>query len=44
MGSYERIAQEGLSAAERDDVLREELRDYRNGLQQLTAVWQFKPA
>lgn len=44
MSLYERVAREGLTAAERDDVLRGELRDYRDGLQQLTADWQFKPA
>ena len=44
MSLYERVAREGLTAVERDDVLRAELRDYRDGLQQLTAEWQLKSA
>lgn len=44
MGLYERMAREGLTQDQRDDVLRTELRAYRDGLQQLCADWHFNPA
>ena len=43
MGLYERVAREGLTAEQRDAVLRTEMRAYRNGLEHLTATWQFDP-
>lgn len=44
MGLYGRVAREGLNAAECDAVLRAELKDYRDGLRQMTAKWWFQPA
>lgn len=44
MDLYQRVAREGLSADQRNLVLRTEMRAYRDGLEQLSAEWHFKPA
>lgn len=41
---YERVAGDGLTVEQRNAVLRSEMRAYRDGLEQLSAEWQFRPA
>ena len=41
IGLYERVAREGLSAEQRDNVLRAEMRAYRDALEHLAAPGSF---
>ena len=41
---YERVARDGLTTEQRDAVFRTEMRAYRDGLEHLSAEWQFRPA
>lgn len=43
MGLYERVARGGLSVEQRDAIFRTEMRVYRDGLEQLSAEWRFRP-
>ena len=44
MSLYERVARDGLTTEQRDAVFRTEMRAYRDGLEHLSAEWQFRPA
>ncbi|MBA3526390.1 MAG: tyrosine-type recombinase/integrase [Sphingomonas sp.] len=44
MSLYERVERDGLTIEQRNAVLRAEMRAYRDGLEHLSAQWQFRPA